>query len=210
MSNASQSGGIVYVLTNEAMPGLVKIGKTTRRHVAQRLGELYTTGVPVPFECAFAGRVDDEIRVERAFHRAFGPYRLNSNREFFTIEPEQAIALLELLIVEDVTPGVAKHADQVDPGSQKANEVLRRRNRPNLDFHEMGIPDGSTLEFTMGDNQCRVVGNRKVEFDGEEQSITAVTRFLLRAPRNVAPTPYWTFKGRSLRDIYNDTYPFDP
>ena len=51
----------------------------------------------------FAGKVQDEHKVEKAFHNAFGPYRVNTKREFFKIEPEQAIALLELLIVEDVT-----------------------------------------------------------------------------------------------------------
>jgi len=43
--------GIVYVLTNPTMPGLVKIGKTSRDSVMARLSELYTTGVPLPFEC---------------------------------------------------------------------------------------------------------------------------------------------------------------
>ena len=84
--------GIVYVLTNPAMPGIVKIGKTTRG-MGARLNELYSTGVPLPFECAYAARVDDESKVERAFHQAFGPYRINTRREFFNIEPEQAIAL---------------------------------------------------------------------------------------------------------------------
>ena len=50
------SEGIVYVLTNPAMPGMVKIGKTGRE-VEARLNDLYTTGVPLPFECAYAGRV---------------------------------------------------------------------------------------------------------------------------------------------------------
>ncbi len=45
--------GIVYILTNPAMPNLVKIGMTTRLEVGIRMSELYTTGVPVPFECSF-------------------------------------------------------------------------------------------------------------------------------------------------------------
>lgn len=50
MSN-SNSHGIVYVLTNPAMPGLVKIGMTTRSDIDARMKELYSTGVPVPFDC---------------------------------------------------------------------------------------------------------------------------------------------------------------
>jgi hypothetical protein len=64
--NSVSIPGIVYVLTNPAMPGIVKIGKTSRESVHTRLNELYSTGVPVPFECAFAGRVQDESTVEKA------------------------------------------------------------------------------------------------------------------------------------------------
>ena len=54
--------GIVYVLTNPAMPKLVKIGKTGRG-VETRLNDLYTTGVPLPFEYAYAARVEDMDKV---------------------------------------------------------------------------------------------------------------------------------------------------
>ena len=43
------SYGVVYVLTNPAMPGIVKIGKTSRSDIHARLNELYSTGVPLPF-----------------------------------------------------------------------------------------------------------------------------------------------------------------
>ena len=41
--------GIVYVLTNPVMPGIIKIGMTQRNDIEGRLRELYTTGVPVPY-----------------------------------------------------------------------------------------------------------------------------------------------------------------
>jgi hypothetical protein len=46
--------GIVYLLTNPVMPGLVKIGMTAQEDIDRRMRELYTTDVPVPFECQFA------------------------------------------------------------------------------------------------------------------------------------------------------------
>jgi len=49
--------GIVYVLSNEAMPGLIKIGLTKRDELEARLNELYSTGVPLPFTCEYACRV---------------------------------------------------------------------------------------------------------------------------------------------------------
>jgi hypothetical protein len=201
----NQSTGIVYVLTNPAMPGLVKIGKTAREDVESRLFELYSTGVPVPFECAYAARVTDETEVERAFHQAFGPYRLNPKREFFQIEADQAIALLRLMAIEDVTPSLQEEADSVDKGSKEAVKKLKSR-RPNFNFVEMGIPIGSTLQYTLSDDTVEVASERKVVFQGEEVSLTAVTKELLGNEYRVAPGPYWAFDGRTLREIYDETY----
>ena len=41
------------------------------------MSSLYTTGVPVPFECALAMKVKDPMSVERALHIAFAPSRVN-------------------------------------------------------------------------------------------------------------------------------------
>lgn len=88
----------VYVLSNEAMPGLLKIGRTGQTSPLRRMGELYTTGVPLPFECELAMAVDDDqaLQVETALHRAFDPYRVNPKREFFRMNLEQAAAILKV------------------------------------------------------------------------------------------------------------------
>ena len=52
-----QKQGIVCVLTNPCMPGIVKIGMTERNEMDPCLRELYTTGVSLPFECKFACKV---------------------------------------------------------------------------------------------------------------------------------------------------------
>ena len=103
------SEGTVYVLTNPAMPGMVKIGKTTR-DVSFRLADLYSTGVPLPFECEYAALVKDVDETEKAFHIAFHPNRVNPRREFFNIKSEQAIILLKQMAIEDVTPLVQEKA----------------------------------------------------------------------------------------------------
>ena len=87
--------GIIYLLTNPAMPGIVKIGKTTQEDVKVRMQQLYQTGVPLPFECVYAATVNNIDDVEKAFHVAFSPNRLNPKREFFEIEASQAIAIIK-------------------------------------------------------------------------------------------------------------------
>ena len=74
--------GTVYVLTNPAMPDLVKIGKTTR-DVSLRLADLYSTGVPLPFECEYAAKVKDVDETEKAFHLGFKKDRVNIIKRIF-------------------------------------------------------------------------------------------------------------------------------
>lgn len=197
--------GLIYILINPAMPGLVKIGKTSRKEVKQRMFELYTTGVPVPFECAHAARVNDPDQVEAALHTAFAPNRVNAKREFFKIEPAQAIAILKLLEVSDDTKEVAGEPELVDSASIEAAEALRKK-RPNMNFDEMGILQGSILVCNRNGEQVIVHSPRTILYKEQETSLTAATREILGLEYNVAPGPYWTYNGRLLRDLYNETY----
>jgi len=205
MINETTELGIVYVLTNPAMPGLVKIGKTSRASIDTRLNELYSTGVPVPFECAFAAKVQDESKVEKAFHMAFGPYRINSKREFFQIEPEQAITLLELMVAEEVTPDLQEAAEKVDKESAEASRKLKAR-RPVQNFLEMGLEIGDKLNFSQGAYVCSICSGRRVEFEGNDYSLTALTKKLLETDRPLQPSPYWSYQGKKLSTIYDETY----
>ncbi len=77
---------IVNVLTHP-MPGVVKIGRTDNQDANNRIGQHYTTGVPVPFTLEYACKVKNPDEVERALHIAFAPQRINPKREFFQIDP---------------------------------------------------------------------------------------------------------------------------
>ena len=197
--------GIVYLLTNPAMPGMVKIGKTGRE-VEARLNDLYTTGVPLPFECAYAARVADMDKVEKAFHNAFGPYRVNPRREFFSIEPEQAIGLLDLMKLEDMTPAMKLEAEQVDAEAKASAEKIKRSRRPTLNFLEMGLPEGGRLDFVAGDHFCTIVNGRQVEHEGETWALSYLTNKLLNHEGPIRGTAYWTYKGKALTEIYDETY----
>ena len=197
--------GIVYVLTNPAMPGMVKIGKTGRE-VEVRLSDLYTTGVPLPFECAYAAKVVDMDKVEKAFHNAFGPYRVNPRREFFNIDPEQAVALLELMAVENFTPVIQEAADNVDLEAKPAVEKFKKSRRPNMNYMEMGIPPGSQLKFRDADLMCTVIDGRRIEYEGEVMSLSALTDKIVQPGRPLRPTPLWSFNGKNLADMYEETY----
>jgi hypothetical protein len=196
---------IVYVLTNPAMPGLIKIGRTAAEDANGRIAQLYTTGVPVPFKIEFACKVESADEVEDALHIAFAPHRINPRREFFEVDPGQAIAILRLLHTEDATNQVERQSAGLDNESIAAGEELQAR-RPRFNFEEMGIPIGSILRCIRNDSVVTVVGPKKIKLADDVLSLTAATRQVLGIDHNVQPGPYWTFNGRLLREIYNETY----
>lgn len=202
--------GIIYILNNPCMPNIIKIGKTNQEDVKLRMAQLYTTGVPLPFECVYAAVVKDMDKVERALHTAFGPNRLNPRREFFEIDPLQAIAIIKLLEIEDVSPQVGRQAEQIDAVEVEAGKAFAQK-RPRLNFSEMGIPVGSLLTFIETGETAEVNSPRSVIFRGEETSLTNATKIAAgdRFAYSVAPGPYWSYEGRRLRDIYDETYSRD-
>ena len=209
--NDVQNLQIVYVLTNPAMPGLVKIGKTTRKEVAERMRELFGTGVPFPFDCAFACRVADATMVEQALHVAFGNVRVNANREFFNIEPERVIAILKLLDVKDSDTLTEELEQEIDNSSsaidKQANEHYKEARRPRMDFVILGIAAHSVLVYKENpDITATVLNNRKVFFQGEEMSLTEATRRVMGLPDGyqIQPSPYWLYNGESIKKIYDE------
>jgi len=198
---------IVYILTNEAMPNLVKIGKTTRSDVQTRMNELYSSGVPFQFECVYAVEVDDCSVVEKALHAAFDPNRVNPKREFFSIDPEQAIAILKLLSKKDVTPLINDDLNSNVSSTELEAAKQAKKKRPNINYMEMGLEKGSILTF-INDSTVEVVvaSEKKVLYKEEEVSLTRVTKELLELDYAVQPTKYWQVNGRNLREIWQETY----
>lgn len=209
MAKQSNNYGIVYVLTNSAMPDLVKIGMTTRDNVDARMKELFTTSVPVAFECEFACKVEDCTKVEKALHIAFAPNRIHPQREFFKIAPEQAIAILKLFDKGDITKELNSEIDDdLNETDKQARTKLKINRRPPLNFRDMEIPIGAKLQYTKEDEiiEVEVCTDRKVLYKGEETSLTAVTQDLLGLDYAVQPTKYWTYNGKNLQDVYNEIY----
>ena len=200
--------GSVYVLTNPAMPNMVKIGKTTR-DVELRLADLYSTGVPLPFECEYAAKVKDVDKTEKAFHTAFEPSRVNPKREFFNINPEQAIAVLSLMAIEDVTPSVQDEAKKIDIEATASAEKFKKKRRPTINYFEMGLKEGDILKFGRNEESCTVLNGRQVSYQGENWFLSNLTNKLLDRTGPMDGSPYWYFNGKNLKDLYNETYSID-
>ncbi|WP_324806389.1 GIY-YIG nuclease family protein [Sphingomonas sp. LY29] len=197
------SAGIVYVLSNAAMPGYVKIGLTQKNDVMDRVRQLDNTSVPVPFECVFAARVPDCRRLERTLHFVFGESRARRSREFFTINADLAKAIIELVAEQEIAFTDVEQA--IDAGERKEIEEHRKR-REVRTFPSLSIPIGSELTFTKDENlTCVVSGARKVTFRGEQLSPSAAALNIINEMgydwKKVSGMEYWAFNGVRLSEI---------
>jgi len=192
---------IVYILTNEAMPGYIKIGRT-ETSVEQRMRELDKTSTPLPFQCYFAARVSDHMKLEKTLHTAFGDHRVRSNREFFKLDPYRAKVVIELLAIEDVTP-----RDDIFEDLESADAVERAtRLSGRFDFHENGIAADSVLQFVSDLSiTCTVKDRHNVIFNNEVMSPSKAAqqaKVLLGGKSHAMQGPiYWLYNGETIASI---------
>jgi hypothetical protein len=178
MSSDTQDG-IVYILSNQAMPGLIKIGRTGTGRLRQRVSELFTTGVPLPFNVEFAARVSDAWATERRLHQEFGGQQVAARREWFWLDPERARAALEPDSLEDMTPQLL--ADNAELPTELIDAAARPGGwRSSMDFFAMGLRPGERLIEIDSGCSAYVEDRRRVYFEGQH--------------------------GRYLNDIYRDLH----
>lgn len=87
----------VYVMSNPTMSGVLKIGYT-KNDPYERARQLSgATGVALPYKVEYAFKCFNGEQLEHEVHHRLTALRLNSHREFFQIELEQAIGAIEEL-----------------------------------------------------------------------------------------------------------------
>ncbi len=209
--------GIVYILTNPRMKGLIKIGKTTDS-VEKRINALSSaTGVPLRFEFDCAIKVKDCNKAENYLHEKFKEKIINKSREFFEMSPEDARPALLNLAHEPVTIKNEYIAENEDEKKNVGNaQEKERRNIENFNFNMVEIKDGEKLIFLDDENTtCTVApesdtnkSRKKIIYEGREMTLSAAAGEVLtkkeRELSNVRGPYYWYYKGKSLMDLRDD------
>ena len=197
----------MYVITNPAMPGLVKIGKTNQL-IEQRLRTLDVTGVPVPFECVAAWEFADADGVEKSLHQAFADRRVRNSREFFRVSPDQPIAILERFGARDVTPQ-DDVVDERNAEDDRASLAAARSKRENFRFSMVRIESGATLTSVWDvDMSCIVVDDKRVSFRGETTSLSAAAKKVLhdkgKGWKSVSGPDSWRYGDKTLNELRDE------
>ena len=93
--------GFIYIVSNESMGNVLKIGMTTRT-INQRLTELNrSTTILSPFVLEAAYFTEDVCLVEKNIHEKLKHCRVRSNREFFDV----SINAAEFTVMDSVING---------------------------------------------------------------------------------------------------------
>ena len=210
----SQKQGVIYILTNPSFKEYVKIGYAN--DIEKRLRQLNRSEtIPFAFRVYATYKVTSRL-TDIELHRLID--KLNPDlraietfdgkervKEFYAMSAEDAYELLECIAkisgTEDRLQRMTPEGHEV-LDEQIAEEVREVAKRGPFRFSACGIPVGSELGFVDDDSiRLTVVDDRRIKYDGEITSVSALAQRLKGFDHPVQGTLWFTYRGEKLTDI---------
>lgn len=202
--------GVIYILTNPSFPDYVKIGYAD--NIEKRLKELNRSEC-IPFAFRLYAYYEVATRLsDLKIHDMID--KLNPNlrsiedfegkkrvREFYAMSAKEAYSLLESIATIN---GLTRNLHLVAPTKeqQEDEKVANIVRADAFNFSMVGLNEGDELEFVNDSNvKCYVKNNKKVTYNGEEYSLSALAQILTGKPYNLPGPHYFRYKGEILRDM---------
>lgn len=209
--------GYVYILTNDSFrEDWVKIGRSSRP-VDVRSKELDNTAVPLPFKVYATIQTTKYTNVERIVHKQIDrltDLRIRQNREFFNVEPTQALDILLDLATAIDDAVVMQYVDDkpvllypsINNEKPQAVKTEKHVSRKPFEFAMVGLKDGDMITFAPLNIQVKVNGKNKVEFEGRLWSLSAFTGTYLPIEKQnnsgaYQGPKYFTYNNKTLWDL---------
>ena len=209
-----KKAGVIYILTNPSFPDYVKIGYA--HNIETRLKQLNRSEtIPFAFRVYAVYAVESEL-TDKELHKLID--KLNPDlrtienfdgkervKEFYAMSAEDAYGLLECIAkisgtldrLQRLTPEGHEILDE-----QIANEVRETVRRGPFRFSACNIPIGSQIEFIENSSiKATVVDDRRIEYNGETTSVSALAQKLKGFDHAVQGTLWFTYQGEKLTDI---------
>lgn len=209
-----KKAGVIYILTNPSFPDYVKIGYA--HNIETRLKQLNRSEtIPFAFRVYAVYAVESEL-TDKELHKLID--KLNPDlrtienfdgkervKEFYAMSAEDAYGLLECIAkisgtldrLQRLTPEGHEILDE-----QIANEVRETVRRGPFRFSACNIPIGGQIEFIEDSSiKATVVDDRRIEYNGETTSVSALAQKLKGFDHAVQGTLWFTYQGEKLTDI---------
>lgn len=137
--------GWVYIISNQAMPDLVKVGFSTK-DPDLRASELNHTGSPHPYVVDYEVLVEQPRDVEQQVHRQLSEYR--EGREWFRCTPEFAVSAVQQIVGSSAIVESFKRADRrkAEEIRQRQEEERKNQERTEVMWRDRERQIGSTYE----------------------------------------------------------------
>ena len=209
--------GFVYILTNESFrEDWVKIGRSSMP-VDVRSKELDNTAVPLPFKVYATIQTTKYTNVERIVHKQIDrltDLRIRQNREFFNVEPTQALDILldlataidDAVVMQYVDDKPVQLYPSINNEKPQAVKTEKHVSRKPFEFAMVGLKDGDMITFAPLNIQVKVNGKNKVEFEGRLWSLSAFTGTYLPIEKQnnsgaYQGPKYFTYNNKTLWDL---------
>ena len=209
--------GFVYILTNESFrEDWVKIGRSSRP-VDVRSKELDNTAVPLPFKVYATIQTTKYTNVERIVHKQIDrltDLRIRQNREFFNVEPSQALDILldlataidDAVVMQYVDDKPVQLYPSINNEKPQTVKIEKHVQRKPFEFAMVGLKDGDMITFAPLNIQVKVNGKNKVEFEGRLWSLSAFTGTYLPIEKQnnsgaYQGPKYFTYNNKTLWDL---------
>lgn len=209
--------GYVYILTNDSFrEDWVKIGRSSRP-VDVRSKELDNTAVPLPFKIYATIQTTKYTNVERIVHKQIDrltDLRIRQNREFFNVEPSQALDILldlataidDAVVMQYVDDKPLQLYPSINNEKPQTVKIEKHVQRKPFEFAMVGLKDGDMITFAPLNIQVKVNGKNKVEFEGRLWSLSAFTGTYLPIEKQnnsgaYQGPKYFTYNNKTLWDL---------
>lgn len=128
--------GWVYVFSNKAMPGLVKVGFSTK-DPDLRAAELNHTGSPHPYVVEYEMLIEEPYQIEQQTHRLLSSKR--EAKEWFRCSAEEAVVAIKHIagtraISETYKRAERAKAEALHQQELEKQEAGRKREKAKKDF----------------------------------------------------------------------------
>lgn len=118
--------GWVYVITNKAMPGLVKVGYSMK-DPDFRAAELNHTGAPHPYLVEYELLIEEPYTVEQKTHKLLSQKR--EAKEWFRCSPEEAVAAIKQIAGNSTINETYKRAERAKAEALHQQELRERETK---------------------------------------------------------------------------------
>lgn len=209
IETSKKKQGYVYAFSNPSMPGKVKMGFSDDPRARRK--QLYTTGVPDPFDVCCVVKVSDMRKAENLVHLIHYKSRHNEQREFFDLRTDAAIETLKLL-GDDVTDKFK--SDKLTSRSKRKGRSAGKYKGNKYSMFDAGLKQGDVLIAKFGRRltsySAVVDGDTEIIFEGERLSLNQAglkIQHRIAAQKGTIKWPsinawdYWTFNGQVISSM---------